>query len=124
MADFATRLRELRKERNLRQIDLATDLGVAQTTIANYEQHSRFPDEETLHSIANYFDISLDYLMGREDTRNGYPRYTRRRRGDVPEREPLSPLATEYLDLLLSGKKDQAYQRILKAVRDGAASAV
>ena len=67
MADFASRLRELRKERGYRQADLATELGVAQTTVANYEQHTRFPDETMLLKIANLFGVSLDYLLGRTD---------------------------------------------------------
>ena len=65
MADISTRLRQLRKERDLRQVDLANDLGIAQTTVANYEQHSRFPDETMLLKLASYFDVSLDYLLGR-----------------------------------------------------------
>ncbi len=47
MAVFASRLRELRTQRKLRQKDLAAKLGVAQTTVANYEQGSRFPGETT-----------------------------------------------------------------------------
>jgi methanogenic corrinoid protein MtbC1/DNA-binding XRE family transcriptional regulator len=67
MSDFATRLRELRLGRGLRQKDLATALGLAQTTIANYEQKQRFPDEPTLVRIADFFGVSLDALMGRSN---------------------------------------------------------
>ncbi len=68
MADFASRFRELRKKRGLRQQDLADTLGLAQTTIANYAQKLRFPDEKTLGEIADYFGASLDFLLGRVDT--------------------------------------------------------
>jgi MerR family transcriptional regulator, light-induced transcriptional regulator len=68
-ADFSLRLKELRLRRALRQKDLAAALGLAQTTIANYEQKLRFPDEGTLVRIADYFGVSLDHLMGRD---NGY----------------------------------------------------
>jgi MerR family transcriptional regulator, light-induced transcriptional regulator len=52
--------------RGMRQKDLAAVLGLAQTTIANYEQKLRFPDEPTLVRIADYFSVSLDHLMGRD----------------------------------------------------------
>jgi MerR family transcriptional regulator, light-induced transcriptional regulator len=119
MADFATRLRELRKDRGLRQVDLAGEMGVAQTTIANYEQHTRFPDEDTLRKIANYFDVSLDFLLGRSHTslRGG-------NNGASTVREvsmaTLSPLAESYVKQLLGGDRTRAYQTILGAARDGA----
>jgi methanogenic corrinoid protein MtbC1/DNA-binding XRE family transcriptional regulator len=65
MPDFATRLKTLRTERGMRQKDLAAALGLAQTTIANYEQKLRFPDEPMLVKIADHFSVSLDYLLGR-----------------------------------------------------------
>jgi transcriptional regulator with XRE-family HTH domain len=68
MADFASRLRELRAQKKLRQKDLAAKLGVAQTTVANYEQGSRFPGETTLEKIADFFDVSMDYLLGRAES--------------------------------------------------------
>ena len=61
---FATRLRELRLRHGLRQRDLAEALGLAQTTIANYEQSTRFPDEATLRRIARHFRASFDDLLG------------------------------------------------------------
>jgi MerR family transcriptional regulator, light-induced transcriptional regulator len=69
MPDFATRLRELRKELRLRQQDLADAFGTAQTTIANYENKLRFPDEPMLGRLAEYFGVSLDYLMGRSNVK-------------------------------------------------------
>jgi repressor LexA len=71
LTEFPSRLKDLRKEKNLRQKDLATDLGVARTTIANYEQGTRFPDKDVLNKLANYFNVSTDYLLGRID----YPSY-------------------------------------------------
>lgn len=71
MKEFTERLKELRKAHQLRQKDLAKDLEVARTTIANYEQGTRFPDKETLLALANYFAVSTDYLLGRSD----YPKY-------------------------------------------------
>jgi methanogenic corrinoid protein MtbC1 len=122
MVDFANRLRELRIAAQLRQKDLADSLGVAQTTIANYEQRARFPDEKNLRRIADHFNVSLDYLMGRSDVNllaqeaqypSGYYR---------DEQESLSPmtdLAREYLDLLLAGKREKASQLIHRAAEEG-----
>lgn len=71
LEDFKDRLKNLRSQKKFRQKDLATKLGIARTTIANYEQGTRFPDKETLKNIANFFDVSIDYLLGRSD----YPNY-------------------------------------------------
>lgn len=65
MNRFAKILKKLRKEKNMRQEDLANELGYARTTIANYEQATRFPPINTLFEIADYFNVSLDYLLGR-----------------------------------------------------------
>jgi methanogenic corrinoid protein MtbC1 len=119
MADFASRLRELRRRRGLRQRDVAAALGLAQTTVANYEQNLRFPDEPTLVKIADLFSVSLDHLMGRE---NG---------GSVPSRPvggatlamgaPLPQRAQEYLDALRRGDTEAA-RRALRAARDAGSS--
>ena len=60
---FKDRLRSLRKSRNLTQDKLATDLGIAKSTISMYENGNREPDFETLESIADYFNVSLASLI-------------------------------------------------------------
>ncbi|RCW56565.1 MULTISPECIES: HD domain-containing phosphohydrolase [Halanaerobium] len=70
MERFAKRLKKLRKEDSLSQADLGEKLGYARTTIANYEQATRFPSIDTLFSIADFFEVSLDYLLGRTEIRN------------------------------------------------------
>jgi transcriptional regulator with XRE-family HTH domain len=67
---LANRLRELREEKGLTQKDLAQALGLSsKSTITNYEQNDRDPDYETLIKIAKYFEVSIDYLLGQNDTR-------------------------------------------------------
>ena len=61
------RLKELRKERGLKQKDLATVLQVAPQSIGYYENLINKPDPEMLIKIADYFNVSIDYLLGRED---------------------------------------------------------
>lgn len=58
------RLKELREEQRLSQAGLALKLNVSQSTISAYEVGERTPDLETLVAIANFFNISLDYLAG------------------------------------------------------------
>ena len=61
------RLKELRKKRNISQLKLAIDLNMNQNTISRYENMEREADYETLIKFADYFNVSLDYLMGRVD---------------------------------------------------------
>lgn len=61
------RLKELRKSRNLSQIRLSIDLNINQNTISRYENGIRQADYKTLILFADYFDVSLDYLLGRTD---------------------------------------------------------
>ncbi|MBQ8371367.1 MAG: helix-turn-helix transcriptional regulator [Clostridia bacterium] len=61
------RLKRLRKERNISQLKLAIDLNMNQNTVSRYENMEREADYETLVRIADYFDVSLDYLLGRTD---------------------------------------------------------
>ncbi|MDD2571779.1 MAG: helix-turn-helix transcriptional regulator [Eubacteriales bacterium] len=66
---FAMRLKKLRKEKNLRQDDVAVELNVSRQTISKYERAEREPDFDMLFKIAIYFDVSIDYLFGRSRSR-------------------------------------------------------
>ena len=59
-------LKELRKARGISQLKLALDLNMNQNSISRYENMEREADYETLIRFADYFDVSLDYLLGRE----------------------------------------------------------
>lgn len=67
---LSERLVRLRKEKNLYQGDLAEILNVAQTTVSGWENGSRTPDNDMLMTLANYFDVSTDYLLGRSENKN------------------------------------------------------
>lgn len=62
---FCDRLKEVRKLQNITQSELASAIGMSRQTITKYESGERFPDEITLVNIANYFSVSLDYLLDR-----------------------------------------------------------
>lgn len=63
------RLKELRKERKISQLQLAFDLNMNQNTISRYENLERQADYDTLIRFADYFGVSIDYLLGRTDNR-------------------------------------------------------
>ncbi len=62
------RLKELRKERGISQLKLAMDLGINQNSVSRYETGSHEADYSTLIKLANYFNVSIDYLL--EQTNN------------------------------------------------------
>ena len=66
------RLKELRKARNLTQLRLAIDLNTNQNTISRYESGEREPSINELVKIADYFHVSIDYLVGRTENPNMY----------------------------------------------------
>lgn len=70
MFTLADRIKELRKSKNLTQSDLGKILGVGKTTISMYENGNSTPNDEIKLKISEYFDVSLDYLLGKLDLKN------------------------------------------------------
>ena len=66
------RLKELRKARGISQLKLAMDLSTNQNTISRYETGEREPGIVELIALANYFDVSVDYLLERTDNPKRY----------------------------------------------------
>lgn len=62
---FGDRLKELREDRTLKQSELADILKLSRNTISSYETNTNEPSIDVLVSIANFFDVSLDYLLCR-----------------------------------------------------------
>ena len=61
---LSERLKELRTKQNISQYTLAENLNLSRGLLSNYEQGRREPDYDTLLLIANYFDVSVDYILG------------------------------------------------------------
>ena len=59
------RIRDLREDMDLRQIDVAKSTGIDQKTLSNYETGRTNPDSEAIIKLADFFDVSTDYLLGR-----------------------------------------------------------
>ena len=60
------RIKEIRLQRNISQKELAVTLGIAPNTLSQYENEKREPDIGTLELIADFFNVSVDCLLGRE----------------------------------------------------------
>ena len=69
---FKDKLVELRKEKKLSQCQLGEILSITQRSLSRLENGETFPDEQTLNAIADYFDVSVDYLLSRTTIRNIY----------------------------------------------------
>ncbi len=65
MLEFSDQLKKLRKLNNITQKQLAKNIGASERGIQNYEMGIRKPTYDMLIAIADYFDVSIDYLVGR-----------------------------------------------------------
>ncbi len=63
-------LKKLRTEQGVSQQALASAIGISQQSVNKYENHSVEPDITTLISIADYFNVTVDYLVGRTEEKN------------------------------------------------------
>src|SRR6056297_1473529 len=70
---FGTRLRYLRKEKDITQEELSKLVTVSRAAIGRYENDERTPDYTTLRSFADFFNVSTDYLLGRSDIKAPAP---------------------------------------------------
>jgi HTH-type transcriptional regulator, competence development regulator len=69
---FGKRLRFLRKKRNMTQKDLADVFNLSESTIGMYERDEREPSFEFVRQLADFFNVTTDYLLGRTDLPHGY----------------------------------------------------
>jgi len=67
MPDFSERLKELRKAKGLSQKSLGEVIGLSERGIQNYELETNKPTSDTIIKLADYFDVSTDYLLGCSD---------------------------------------------------------
>ena len=69
MEQFAARVKALREERGLSQDAVGKEIGVKRYSVYTYEKGKGFPDAPHLVALAEFFDVSIDYLVGRTDQR-------------------------------------------------------
>ncbi len=70
MAAFKDMLKYLRNREGLSQAELADRLGLGKSTVSMYEVGKREPDFETLESIADFFNVDMNFLLGKNDSEN------------------------------------------------------
>ena len=111
---FGNQVKKIRRERGLRQKDLAEILKVAQSTIANYEQGIRFPDEGMLRRLADIFGVSVDYLLGRSPDTAVVSGDT-----DLPAQVTLvlDPRVEQFIEYVLEMKTSEAENMINQMLR-------
>lgn len=110
---FNVRLRELRHGAGISQSELANKIGISKSSIAMYERGEREPNLGTLSTIADFFGVTTDYILGRPCDS---PR--------VPPAMELRPDQKAFLDLLSSASPSdlEALLRLAKALADSANS--
>lgn len=67
---FSDRLKELRRKKNITQAQLAESLNITKGAIAMWETNKRTPDIDMVGVVADYFNVSVDYLLSRNVTNN------------------------------------------------------
>lgn len=67
MDNFGNTLKKLRNDRNISALKLSEDLNIHRGSLSNWETGKRKPDSEMLLKIANYFNVSVDYLLGNQN---------------------------------------------------------
>ena len=71
---YSNRLRDLREGRDLKQKDIADLLNIHQTTYSDYELERLNIPVAALHVLADFYNVSVDYLLGRTGTKTPYPK--------------------------------------------------
>lgn len=103
MVRCGDRIAHLREKRGLTQEELSVKLGISRAALSHYETNRREPDYDTLGNIANFFNISLDYLLGR--TNNPESVLDQDVRDFVDSLELSDESILEKFDLTVDGRK-------------------
>lgn len=104
------RLKELRLAKNIPQKELALHMGVTQTAVSDWENENRKPDYDSLLKLADFFGVSVDYLLGREETKKGPPSGEPNKQSD--EEDFRYALSGELKDLT-----DEEFQEIMNYIK-------
>ncbi len=99
------RLKELRVNRNLLQRDVADVLNCSTTVYCRYEKGEREPPFDIIFRLADYYGVSVDYLLGREESKNDVPK----------EKTPADKRAEA--KTLLESMTDEQYQSALQYLK-------
>lgn len=98
MAEQKNRIRDLREDLDLRQIDVSNATGIDQKTLSNYETGKTNPDSYALIRLAEFFNVTVDYLLGHSPSTTEY-------RKDILDRLEIIEKEINYI------KKQLTYQK-------------
>ncbi|HLR34674.1 MAG TPA: helix-turn-helix transcriptional regulator [Tissierellales bacterium] len=116
---FGERLKQVRENNNLTREDLANKLNISYSAISKYETNIRFPDQETLSKIADLFNVTTDYLLGRSDIPNPYMKENTSPADKLSEEiHNLSPESQEEIKKLIELYKIKDMQKRNSEVSD------
>ena len=74
VGEVYTKIRDLREDHDLKQEDIAKILNCTQACYSNYENGRRDIPTEVLHTLADFYNVSTDYLLGRTSVKTPYPK--------------------------------------------------
>ncbi len=103
---FLQRLKELREERNLTQNDVAVAIQTSQRNIGRWENHSNEPSASYVIKLADFFQVSTDYLLGRTDDF-----------GNVSIQSSVPHLSEESFNKKICGGNEMPFSHRLKELR-------
>lgn len=96
------RIKELRKAKSMKQVELANAISVSQAALSGYETGKYEPDFYTLQRIAEFFNVSIDYILGRDEKKPAAEDSSGREKEFVQLFEKLTP---EQQDMVLAQLK-------------------
>lgn len=103
MATLGQRIKQLRKEHNLTQEEFGKIFGIVKSTVSLYEHDKSIPDDSIKNMIADYFNVSIDYLLGRTDIR-----YPAKKTVDDRLKEVVGPyIASQIMDLQYMSQEER-----------------
>lgn len=102
--DFGTRLKAARKNKKLTQLKSAEKIGIDDTTLSKYENNHSEPDNETLRKLADLYEVSFDWLLGKV---NGRKELSDKQKKMIDEFNKLSQEDQEYVMGLIERIKKQ-----------------
>jgi transcriptional regulator with XRE-family HTH domain len=117
---FPARLEWLREKKGHTQKELAQRIGIARTTYSGYANGAREPDLDTLNKIADYFEVSTDYLLGRTDDPRMYHKdyIALREKIDLTDEEIIRQLNLTYDGIELTHSEKIEFLAIARGIFD------
>lgn len=114
MPEFSDRLRLLRTSKGLSQADFAKQLKISKSSVNMYERGEREPNFKLLEKIADYFNVDMDYLLGKSEV---ITRITER----TPTIKEDIPISDEAIQFALFGGSDEITEKMYEEVKSFAA---